>query len=56
MEPLVSLCLVWSTKPILTVIHRGCVSGLKVTNLQESISDGGDEYKWEMIDGWEDLE
>ena len=35
---------------------RGCVSGFTVTNIQSDISEGDDEYEWDKIDGWEELE
>ncbi|OTB17037.1 hypothetical protein K445DRAFT_287395 [Daldinia sp. EC12] len=36
--------------------HWGCVSGKTITNLQEKISSGDDEYQWDMIDGYDELD
>ncbi|KAL2169718.1 hypothetical protein VTG60DRAFT_5771 [Thermothelomyces hinnuleus] len=37
--------------------HWGCVSGEQVVNIQQKIGkDSNGEYRWDAIDGWEDLE
>ncbi|KAK0729998.1 poly polymerase and DNA-ligase Zn-finger region-domain-containing protein, partial [Lasiosphaeris hirsuta] len=37
--------------------HWGCVSGSQVENLREKIGkDAKGEYRWDAIDGWEELD
>ncbi|KAK3335427.1 hypothetical protein B0T19DRAFT_7934 [Cercophora scortea] len=37
--------------------HWGCVSGEQIHNIREKIGqDAHGEYKWDFIDGWEELE
>ncbi|AEO54679.1 hypothetical protein MYCTH_2297494 [Thermothelomyces thermophilus ATCC 42464] len=37
--------------------HWGCVSGEQVVHIQQKIGkDSNGEYRWDAIDGWEDLE
>jgi hypothetical protein len=39
------------------ILARGCVSGEQCVNLQKDIGkDENGEYKWDYIDGWEELE
>lgn len=35
---------------------RGCVSGDQIKNIRDTIGEGGDEYDWDMLDGYDDLE
>jgi serine/threonine-protein kinase ATR len=38
-------------------LYRGCVSGEQVVNMQNEIGqEFNGEYRWDAIDGWEDLE
>ena len=38
-------------------VCRGCVSGEQVLNIREAIAtDVEDEYDWDKLDGWEELE
>lgn len=37
-------------------LRRGCVSGFTVTNIRDDIMEGDDEYEWDKLDGWEELE
>lgn len=35
---------------------RGCVSGAQIQNVRDAISNGDDEYRWDAIDGYDELE
>jgi hypothetical protein len=35
---------------------RGCVSGAQIQNVRDAISTGDDEYRWDAIDGYDELE
>ena len=37
-------------------LRRGCVSGFTVTNIRDDIKEGDDEYEWDKIDGYDELE
>ncbi|KAL2129067.1 hypothetical protein VTI74DRAFT_8282 [Chaetomium olivicolor] len=37
--------------------HWGCVSGEQCTNMQKKLGkDSSGEYRWDMLDGWEELQ
>jgi hypothetical protein len=35
---------------------RGCVSGAQISNIRDKIMMGDDEYRWDAIDGYDELE
>ena len=49
--------LLWGPGPLTEFWARGCVSGEQVVHLREKIGkDDNGEYRWDAIDGWEELE
>lgn len=36
-------------------LSRGCVSGAQIQNMRDKISMGDGEYRWDAIDGYDDL-
>lgn len=35
--------------------RRGCVSGAQIENIRDKIRMGDNEYRWDAIDGYEEL-
>jgi hypothetical protein len=43
--------------PVTNILTRGCVSGEQISNIRNKIGQDKDgEYRWDAIDGWEELE
>jgi len=36
--------------------HWGCVSGAQIQHMRDKISAGDDKYRWDAIDGYDELE
>jgi hypothetical protein len=39
----------------LITFFRGCVSGAQVCNMRDKISMGDGKFRWDAIDGYDDL-
>ncbi|KAK0633096.1 poly polymerase and DNA-ligase Zn-finger region-domain-containing protein [Immersiella caudata] len=35
--------------------HWGCVSGAQILNLRQSLAAGGEDYNWDLLDGYDEL-
>lgn len=44
------------TTDVIVASCRGCVSGAQIKNMRDKSSMGGDDYRFDAIDGYDELE